>query len=137
MSHDTLLTYPYFNEAFKIHTDISTFQLGVVIIQKVKPITFYSRKLTDTQQLYKVTERELLSIVETLKYFRTILLGRKLRIYTGHKNLTCRKINTDKVLRWRLILGEYVPDIKYFKGEKNIASGALSRFPLNGTQNTR
>ena len=56
-------------------------------------------------------ERELLSIVETLKEFRTILLGKKLQIYTNHKNLTCKIFNNDSVLGWRLILEEYVPDI--------------------------
>ena len=34
MARDTLLTYPDFNETFKIHTDASAFQLGVVISQK-------------------------------------------------------------------------------------------------------
>ena len=86
----TLLNYPDFNETFKIHTDDSAFQLGVVISQKVKPIDFYSRKLTDYQKLYTVTERKLISIIETLREFRTILLGHKLIIYTDHKNLTCK-----------------------------------------------
>ena len=54
---DTLLTYQDFNEAFKIHTDTSAFQLGAVVIQKGKPIDFYSIKLTDDQQWYTVTER--------------------------------------------------------------------------------
>ena len=54
---DNLLTYPDFNETFKIHTDATVFQLGAVIIQKVKPIAFYSRKLTDAQQWYTVTDR--------------------------------------------------------------------------------
>ena len=62
---DTLSTYPEFNETFKMHTDASSFQLGAVISQKGKPIAFYSRKLTDNQQRYTETERELLSIVET------------------------------------------------------------------------
>ena len=31
---NTLLTYPDFNENFKIHTDASAFQLGGVIIQE-------------------------------------------------------------------------------------------------------
>ena len=43
---DNLLTYPDFNEIFKIQTDASAFQFGAVIIQKGKPIAFYSRKLT-------------------------------------------------------------------------------------------
>ena len=40
-----------------------------------------------------------------------MLLGPKLRIYTYNKNFTCKNFNTDRVLRWRLILKEYVPDI--------------------------
>ena len=111
MARDTLLTYPGFNETFKIHTNASAFQLGAVLIQKGKPIDFYSRKLTDAQQRYTVTERELPSIIETLKEFRRILLGHKLRIYTDHKNLTCNFFNTDKLLRWRLMLEEFVTDI--------------------------
>ena len=89
VERNTLLTYPDFNETFKIYSDAIVFQLGAVIIQKGKPIAFYSRKLTDTQRRYIVTERELIITAETLKEFRTILLGQKLRIYTDHKNLKC------------------------------------------------
>ena len=89
VARDTLLTYPYFNETFKIYANASAFQLWVVISQKGKPIALYSMKLNDAQNRYTVTEREPLRIVETLKYFRTILLGQKLRIYTNHKDHTC------------------------------------------------
>ena len=41
MARDTLLTYPYFNETFKIRTDASAFQLGSVIVQNCKPIALY------------------------------------------------------------------------------------------------
>ena len=67
MYHVTLLDYPYFNEEFKIHTNAIDFQLGAVINQNGKLITFYSIKLTDAQKIYTVTEKGLLSIVETLK----------------------------------------------------------------------
>ena len=56
-------------------------------------------------------EIELIIIIETLKEFRTILLGHKLLIYTDHKNLMCKKYNTDIVLRWRIILEYYGPYI--------------------------
>ena len=59
MARGIVLTYPDFIEAFKIYTNDSAFQLGAVISQKGKPIAFYSRKLTDTQQRYTVIEREL------------------------------------------------------------------------------
>ena len=67
MDRDTLLTYPDFNENFKIHTDASDFKLGAVILQKGKPIALYSTQRTLSQQRYTVTERELLSIIETMK----------------------------------------------------------------------
>ena len=136
VARNNLSTYPDFNETFKIHTIDSAFQLGVVISQKGKTIALYSRKLTDAQQRYTVTERELLSIVVKLKEFRTILLGHTLRIHTDHKKLTCKIFNTDRVLIWRLILEEYDPDIEYTKGDKNTISDALSRLALNGNEET-
>ena len=113
VARDTLLTDPGFNYTFKIHTDASPFQLGAIIIKKDKIIAFYIRKLTDTQQRYTVTYRGLLSTVETLKDFTTILLGQKLRIYTDNKKHICKMFYIGRVLRWRLIHEEYGPDIEY------------------------
>ena len=50
-----------------------------MIIQNVKPITFYSHKLTEAQSRYTVAENELLTIAKTLKEFFTILLGLRLK----------------------------------------------------------
>ena len=36
VAHDALLTYPDFNEMFKTHDWARAFQLGAVVIQKVK-----------------------------------------------------------------------------------------------------
>ena len=54
MSRNALLTYPNFNETFKIHINAIALQLGVVISKKVKPIALFSRKVTDTHQRYIV-----------------------------------------------------------------------------------
>ena len=69
ISKDVLLAYPDFNKEFVIHTDASHSQLGTVISQKGRPIAFYSHKLKPEQTRYTTTERELLSIVKTLKEF--------------------------------------------------------------------
>ena len=61
-----------------------------MIIQDGKPNAFHSSKLTQPQQRYTVTQNEFLSIVEILKEFRTILLGQRIKIYTDHKNVTCK-----------------------------------------------
>ena len=79
---EMLLSYPDFNQPFKIHTDASHTKLGVVISQKNKPIAFYSRKLQPAQRQYTTTECELLSIIETLKEFKNILLlGQQIVVY--------------------------------------------------------
>jgi hypothetical protein len=76
IARETLLTYPDFSKPFEIHTDASKVQLGTCMShQDGKPIAFYSRKLKFAQTKYTTTERELLSIVETFKEFRNILLG--------------------------------------------------------------
>ena len=127
MARETILAYPDFNLPFEIHTDASKLQLGACISQAGKPIAFYSRKLSDTQTRYTTTERELLSIVETLKEFRTILLGQQLIVYTDHENLTYKNFNSDRVMRWRLFLEEFSPDLRWIQGVKNEAADAMSR----------
>ena len=76
VAHDTLLAYSDFNVDFKTHTDASKFKLGAVIREKGKPNYLYSRKLTDAQKTYTITKEGLLSIIETLKEFRTILIDK-------------------------------------------------------------
>jgi hypothetical protein len=130
ISKETLLIYPNFNEPFQIHTDASHRQMGAVISQKGMPIAFWSKKLKDAQVRYTTTERELLSIVECLKTFRNILLGHKIEVFTDHKNLTFAQFNTERVMRWRLIIEEFGPTLTYIKGENNIVADALSRLDL-------
>ena len=101
-----LLAYPDFNLPFEIHTDASNTQLGAVISQKGKPIAFFSRKLNGAQLNYTTTEKELLSIVETLKESRNILLGHTITVHTDHTNLTYKNYSTKRVMRWRLVLEE-------------------------------
>jgi hypothetical protein len=97
---DVMLAYPNFSKQFVIHTDASHTQLGAVISQNGKPIAFFSRKLNGAQTRYTTTERELLRIVETLKEFRTILLGIMIVVHTNHKNLTYNNFNTKRIMCW-------------------------------------
>ena len=69
--------------------DASEFQFRAVMIQNGKPVALYIHKLKNPQQWYTATEKELLSIVVTLKEFCKILLGQRIKIYTDHKILTC------------------------------------------------
>ena len=134
VSQEILLAYPDFNELFEIHTDASDYQLGAVISQKGRPIAFYSRKLSPAQRNYTTTERELLAIVETLKEFKNILLGQRIKVYTDHENLTYKQFNSNRVMRWRLLIEEFGPELTYIKGEKNIVADALSRLDIEDNE---
>ena len=82
-----------------------------MISQDGNPIAFYSRKLNPAQTRYTTTERELLSIVKTLKEYRNILLGHRIEVFTDHKNLVYKNFNTECVMRWRLLIEEFGPKL--------------------------
>ena len=92
IKREALLAYPDFNKEFHIYADASDYQLGGVIMQNNKPLTFYTRKLNSAQAKYSTAEQELLSIVETLRTFEGILIGQRLVVHTNHLNLLYKKL---------------------------------------------
>ena len=69
MLSDTLLSYLDLNLPFDIEMDSSDYQLGAVIKQNGKAIAYFLHKLNAVQCNYMTIEKELLSVVETLKAF--------------------------------------------------------------------
>ena len=54
------------------------------------------------------------------------MLRHEIEVFTDHKNLTYDTPTTDRVTRWRLLIEEFAPDIKYVKGTNNVVADALS-----------
>ncbi len=127
IAKETVLAYPDFLKPFEIYTDASSMQLGAVITQNNRPIAFFSRKLSKTQQKYSVTEIELLAIVETLKEFKGMLWRQDIKVYTDHKNLTrdALGLTSDRVCCWRLLLQEYALEKIHIKGIHNTVADAI------------
>ena len=85
ISRDVLLTYPKSRNTFDIHTYASHSNIDAVISQEIKPLAFFSIKPNYTKERYTITEVYILSTIETLREFRSILLEKYIRIYTYHK----------------------------------------------------
>jgi hypothetical protein len=68
----------------------------------------------------------MLSIVETLNEFCTMLLGHKLKIYTDHKNLIdlTTVSNYPQIQRWQWTIEEFGLDLEYINGPRNVVADA-------------
>ena len=67
--------------------------MGAVLLQKhnlhtaFHPVEFFLHKFTSTQQAYSATDREMLAIIESLRYWRGYLAGATFVVRTDHKPL--------------------------------------------------
>ncbi|MCP3667673.1 MAG: hypothetical protein GY696_35150, partial [Gammaproteobacteria bacterium] len=75
-----VLRYPDFSSEFRIYSDASEFALGGVLCQLnsenlEQPISYFSRTLVSAERCYSNTEREILPLCESLKFFRPYIYG--------------------------------------------------------------
>ena len=127
LSEAILLNYPDYNKVFDIYADDSGKQIGGLIRQEEKILACFSRSLSNSQRNYTTMELELLSIIEILKEYRTMLLGFPIIVHTDHKNLIYPKETSLRIKRWKLILQDYNITMKYIMGKKNIGADIFSR----------
>jgi RNase H-like domain found in reverse transcriptase/Reverse transcriptase (RNA-dependent DNA polymerase) len=135
LAKDAFLWYLDHNKRFDIYCDASDLQLGAAILQEGRLVAYYSRKLNSAQHNYTGGEKELLSIVETLKEFHTMLYRfPNIHVFTDHKNNTFERLQTQHVLQWRLFLDDYSVKFHYIKGNSNMLADSLLRLPFDEEQ---
>ncbi|KAM9994001.1 hypothetical protein ACTFIZ_011967 [Dictyostelium cf. discoideum] len=125
------------NGSFHLYCDVSDKALSGVLYQiqgdKFKVIWFHSRKLSDTQKRYSIGDREFLSIIDSLKKFQHLLIGKKVTIYTDHQNLTyiINKSNdkpfTKRQDNYMKYIKEFDYELRHISGKKNGIADFLSR----------
>ena len=79
----SVLTLPDFGQPFIVETDTLRYGLGAVLMQKQRPIAYFSQVLTARAGLNSVYERELMTIVLTIQKWRPYLLGQRFIIRTN------------------------------------------------------
>jgi len=121
----------------ELHTDASGFGIGGILLQiengVSRPVCYISRRLSDPEMKFSVTEKEALAIVWSLGYLRHYLWGNKFKIVTDHHALCYLKKNNDpygRLARWSLKLQEFSFDIVHKSGRLHGDADALSRNPI-------
>ncbi|POM74302.1 Retrovirus Polyprotein [Phytophthora palmivora] len=127
LANAVLLSFPDFTKPFDIYIDASGKQLGGLIQQKGKLIACYSRRITTAQQNYTTLDLELLSVVEIIKEYLTMLLGFPIIVRTDHKNLIFSRETSLRIKRWKLLVSEYRLTCRYVPGKSNVGADAFSR----------
>ena len=79
----------YFNHkaVTEIQCDASLKGLGACMIQNAQPVSYASKRLTDTESPYSNIESEMLGVVFALTRFHQYTYGRAVTVVTDHKPL--------------------------------------------------
>lgn len=132
----TTLAHPLPNAKLALHVDASDFSVGAALHQingeKLEPLGFYSKRMTDRQKRYSTYDHELLAIYQAVKHFKHMIEGRICTIMTDHKPITFAFFqNPEKASPRQLnhldFIGQYTTDIRYIPGKDNIVADLLSR----------
>ncbi|GJU25629.1 ty3-gypsy retrotransposon protein [Tanacetum coccineum] len=87
LSRVPILGLPNFEDTFIVEADASSDGIGVVLLQKGKPISFFSRKLGPRMRSATTYQKELFSIMEVVYKWRQYLVGRRFTIHMDHKSI--------------------------------------------------
>ena len=139
------LAQPDYSRKFLLRTDASEIGLGATLMQQREksdewiPVRWASKKLTNQEKKWGISEKEMYAIKWGLSKFSYELKGRKFIIETDHKCLEeiTRKPNfkNKRISRWIDEIQEFDFDIFYRKGKTMEMADAFSRLHKNKIEN--
>ncbi|KAI0994483.1 hypothetical protein K3495_g13700 [Podosphaera aphanis] len=102
----------------------------------LRPVAYFSKKLTPAESNYEIHDKELLAVVSALKQWRGELIGLKypFTVLSDHKNLQyfmASKKLSERQVRWSYVLSQFNFRLKFRAGKNSARPDALSRRELN------
>ena len=82
-----VLPMPEFTKTFIVKCDALENEIGDVIMQEGRPISFESHSIKGKYLQKHIYEKEMLEILHALKNWRTYLMGRHFKVKTDHDSL--------------------------------------------------
>ena len=117
--------------------------MGAVLQQRIDdawvPLSFFSRKLLETEKKYSAFDRELLAAYLSIRHFRFMLEGRDFLLFTDHKPLTSALFRSSppwsaRQKRHLAYIAEFMSSIVHVPGLENTVADAFSRPSLSPVQ---
>ena len=137
LSSAPVLAHPDPQRQWTVQTDASGVAIGGVLSQKqdddtMRPVAYWSKKLSRAECNYSATERELMAIVKATEEWRVYLHGspHPVLLRSDHKPLVYLNGKAElgmRLSRWMEALCDLTFEIGYVKGKDNAAADALSR----------
>ena len=96
----------------------------------IRPARFYSKTFNNVQMNCGITNKELVAIVDSVRYFRGILHWVPVTMLTDHEPLvgSTSSLQTNQmIIRWQESLSQLDITIAHINGKKNVIADALSR----------
>jgi phospholipid-translocating ATPase len=129
-----ILKLPLWDREFVLRVDASNYAIAGVLLQEhdgiLHPVSFASKKLSDRESLYPISEKECLSVVWSVQRFRKFLYGTHFIIETDHKPLTILKRSDSvnpRLQRWSLSLQPFDFFVRVIPGKENVGADFFSR----------
>lgn len=122
----------------ELHTDASSHGVGGILLQKqprgeLKPIAYFSKQTTATEQKYHSYELEAMAVVLSIRKFRVYLLGQRFTVVSDCQALSTTWTKKDllpRIGRWWLELQSFDFTVQYRPGTRMQHVDALSRCAL-------
>lgn len=131
-----LLTHPSPDAPICLMVDASDSSIGGAVNQlennNWRPLSFFSKRLTQAEQKYSTYDRELLAIYSSIKHFQNLLEARNFIIFTDHKPLVfafqqSNEKATPRQLRHLDFISQFSTNIQHISGIDNVVADTLSR----------
>lgn len=136
-----ILIYPNYTKQFYLCTDACDTGVGTVLLQekndKLHPISYASKTLSETERRYSTTKKEALALLFGLKQYRFILLGYPVTVFTDHQPLIMlfrKTLPQGSLGRWAVQCAEYNLQLRYLPGKLNLFADFLSRLSITMEQ---
>jgi hypothetical protein len=128
------------DQPFVLRTDASDFAIGAVLEQERNgewvPVSFFSRKLGQSQLNWTPREKETYAIVASLRKWAGWVGFQPVLVKTDHRSLenwVSENIDTPsgprgRRARWHETLSQFNLEVQYIPGKDNTVADAMSRF---------